>query len=107
MKKYHDLIIDSFCDNIHLFVQTVGFVPSQVRRNYRLGSYGDIDILLLGERNKVVVIEVKGHSGLLPKFEKKQLPKYREQFPNADYYALVGNPQRSLDPQDFEFRRYV
>ena len=103
-KNYHNQMIDSFLENPFLFSDDLGFIIKDVKKEFSMGN-GDIDILVEGTMGEKAIIEVKSHSGLLPHFVKKQLPKYINYFPEAKVFALVGY-QRSLNLLDFKLKKY-
>ena len=103
--SYHNNMIDVFLENPNIFAGELEFLVVDSVKEFPIGN-GDIDVLLKGDRGEIAIVEVKGHQGLLPKFEKKQLPKYRIYFPDAKIFALIGY-RNSLNPLDFELRRYL
>ena len=69
---------------------------------------GDFDILVRGTdcftgEHTVAVVEVKGNLGLVSHFYRKQLPKYREQFPNGKHFVVYGDCVR----KDLNFDNFI
>ncbi|MDH3352895.1 MAG: hypothetical protein OEL87_00420 [Nanoarchaeota archaeon] len=103
--SYHDQVLEKFCSEIQYFTGILGFAPLRIGKNMQLGSAGEIDVLLYGEDQRALV-EVKSHGGLIRKFTEKQFHIYHDYDPKAAIYLLLGNSEKSLEPEDFHFKRY-
>lgn len=69
---------------------------------------GDFDLFVRGYnifdgKDAVAIVEVKGHQGLVPHYIRKQLPKYKKQFPEAKQFVVYGTPEKSLYFENFTF----
>ena len=108
--SYHQDIIQSVLLNPTPLINDLSILKASIQTEVAIGN-GDIDILVEGnDKNsnleRQCVIEVKSHSGLIPHFKKIQLPKYIQRYPRGEFFALIGDPEKSLQYSDFELRGF-
>lgn len=112
--SYHNDLQAAFVQNINSFSEQIGFVvEGKCKTNQQLGRYGEIDVIARGTpidlegiiTTPTALIEVKGHHGLIGKFERKQFPVYLEYMPNAKIFLLYGY-KKSLLVEDMTLVKY-
>ncbi len=103
--NYHAQLIVLFGENLSYFIENLGFQPVRVETNRSIGGT-DVDIVVEGEEGRRALVEVKSHQGLVGKFERKQLPKYRAYDPEASIHVLVGSYDKSLELPKVTLKQY-
>ncbi len=103
--KYHDQIIRTILENPQKLEQLLGYTPTKILSEHKIGN-GDIDIYVQGPKEQNAIFEIKGHSGLVNHYLRRQLPKYQERFPLARQFCVTGTSNKSLNIEDFNFQEY-
>lgn len=103
----HNRIIDEILQNRCMLEAIVELYDTTIQANVSMGSFGDIDIKITGtdyltQEERIAIIEVKSHDGLVPHYVKFQLPKYMFAFPGAKQFVVYSTGDSNFEEFVFE-----
>ncbi len=108
--SYHDKLIEMVYNNKKYFETEIGFEINQILKNQYIikngNTIGEIDIIVEGLDNKIALIEVKESSNLVGHFLHHQYEKYLRYNPEAYIYLIVGNKERTVNPEEIRLQLY-